>query len=150
MLLTKLFPYSSSCKSCLLPPWQGSRGEMLPVVALDSRRLALLGSAWDEEDGAFLLQPCQTTSAAAAERGLHFLCNLLQYFRCCHCMASWSLPPAGSMCPPQSWPITTCAQLRHWPVARSRGAKAIILVWRILTQTAREKQIGREMNKLYQ
>lgn len=32
---------------------------------------------------------------------------------------------------------------------RPRGAKAIVLDWRILTQMAREKQIGREMNKLY-
>lgn len=32
---------------------------------------------------------------------------------------------------------------------RPRGARAIVLDWRILTQMAREKQIGREMNKLY-
>lgn len=32
---------------------------------------------------------------------------------------------------------------------RPRGAKAIVLDWRMLTQMAREKQIGREMNKLY-
>lgn len=32
---------------------------------------------------------------------------------------------------------------------RPRGAKAIVLDWRILTQMAREKQIGGEMNKLY-
>jgi len=34
-------------------------------------------------------------------------------------------------------------------VGRPRGAKAIVLDWRILTKMAREKQIGREMNKLY-
>lgn len=32
---------------------------------------------------------------------------------------------------------------------RPRGGKGIVLDWRIVTQMAREKQIGREMNKLY-
>lgn len=98
---------------------------------------------------------------------LRFHSKLLLY---CKCVASqfpfssWLRVP--SLGPDRSLPVRGSARLQKAEpgalaghglrgstgrrrAGRPRGAKAIVLDWRILTQMAREKQIGREMNKLY-